>query len=553
MLGDWLLVGSARSSIVSGSESSQMGVGAPVAENQAKVYLPKGEWYDFWTGHRRQSPGEWQIADWPSYAGGPLLVKGGAIIPMGPVTSYIDQEPLEVIRLDIYPAGTSQYTVYEDDGRTYDYQKGEFTTTDVKVSEHRDAIEVNVGPRRGSYPAMPQRRAYLISVHTAYRPVGIFRNGQALREMDSWQDLVRSAGAHGWYFDEQTQVAWVKATTGWRFGADRRGAQNDPEQDTAHWDNAATGESAGSQIRLALPQIVVTAQQAALAAGPGDHTFVRAVITDPRSGKVDPRSGVPVRFTVAGPASFSGNPTVMSRNGIAEIDLRAGSTAGTVTVSASAPTLPGTTTTLVIDGPPARLKVEVPETPILADGRSIAAVRVTVLDAAGRTVANASQPVQLSIEGQGALDCGAAPCSLPLEKGSAKTKVIATTTAGQIQIRARVEGLEPVEATLETVRGEFRLQASPPERIKLVSDGSWLKYRVNLYATVEKDGRILRRAAGTVHLHITGPSGSTPPPDRDATLVNGIATFSDVGFDPPAKYVFHVTGEGVEPAEIPIY
>ena len=69
-----------------------------------------------------------------------------------------------------------------------------------------------------------------------------------------------------------------------------------------------------------------------------------------------------------------------------------------------------------------------------------------------------------------------------------------------------MEGLETVEATLKTVRGEFRLQASPPERIKLVSDGSWLKYRVNLYATVEKDGKILRSAAGVVHLHITGPA-----------------------------------------------
>ena len=553
MLGDWLLVGSARSSIVSGSESSQMGVGAPLAKNQAKVYFPKGEWYDFWTGHRRESPGEWQIADWPSYAGGPLLVKGGAIIPMGPVTSYIGQEPLEVIRLDIYPAGASQYTVYEDDGRTYDYQKGAFATTDVKVNEHRDAIDVNIGARRGSYPGMPQRRAYLISLHTAYRPVSVSRNGKALRELDSWQNLVRSAGAHGWYYDEQTQIAWVKATAGWRFGADARGAQHDPEQDAAFWDNAATGESAGYQIRIALPQIVVTAQQAALAAGATDHTLVRAVITDPRTGNVDPRSGVPVRFTVAGPASFSGNPTVLSKAGIAEINLRGGSTAGSVTVSASAPNLPGSTTTLVIYGPPARLKVEVPETPILADGHSIAAVRVTVLDAGGRTVTNASRPVQLNIEGQGALDCGAAPCTLPLKQGSAKAAVIATTTAGQIQIRAQVEGLEPVEATLETVRGEFRLQASPPERIKLVSDGSWLKYRVNLYATVEQDGRILRSAAGTVHLHITGPSGSTPPPDRDATLVNGIATFSDVGFEPPAKYVFHVTGEGMEPAGIPIY
>ena len=120
-------------------------------------------------------------------------------------------------------------------------------------------------------------------------------------------------------------------------------------------------------------------------------------------------------------------------------------------------------------------------------------------------------------------------------------------------IHARAKGLEPSEAVLDTVRGKFRLQASPPERIKLVSNGSWLKYRVNIYATIESEGKIIRSATNTVHLHITGPVGSTPPADREVKAVNGIATFSDIGFEPPAKYVFHVSSNGVEPADTPIY
>ena len=124
LLGDWLLVGSARPTLASGAETAQMGVGEQVTDTHAKVYLPEGKWYDFWTGRRLTSKGEWHTAEWPPYAGGPLLVKGGAIIPMGPVITYVDQEPLEVIRLDVYPAGESQYAVYEDDGRTYEYQKG---------------------------------------------------------------------------------------------------------------------------------------------------------------------------------------------------------------------------------------------------------------------------------------------------------------------------------------------------------------------------------------------------------------------------------------------
>jgi alpha-glucosidase (family GH31 glycosyl hydrolase) len=553
MLGDWLLVGSARPTMASGAETSQMGVGAAVTENQAKVYLPKGEWYDFWTGHRRQSPGEWQSADWPSYAGGPLLVKGGAIIPMGPVTACVDQEPLEVIRLDIYPAGKSQYSLYEDDGRTYDYLKGAFATTEVKVNEPRDGINVIVGPRRGSYRDMPKRRAYLMSVHTAYHPVDVLLYGLELRESRSLRELVSNSQLRGWYYDEQQQVVWIKARAGWHYGADGRGPQGDPEQDTAYWDDAAAGEGAGYQVHIALPQVVVSTQEAALAAGANAHTLVRAMIIDPHTGSVDPRSGVLAKFTVAGPASFGRNPFVLSKHGVAEIDLRAGSSAGIVTVSASAPNLGMSKTTLAVFGPPARLKVEVRDSQLLADGHSKAAAQVTVLDAVGQRVIDAAPAVQLSVDGEGALDCGPKACSIPTQQGRGEASVISTTVPGQVRIQARAAGLDPADATIETMRGKFRLQASPPERIKLVSNGSWLKYRVNIYATIEADGKIIRSATNIVHLHITGPAGSAPPADRDVKAINGIATFNDIGFEPPAKYVFHVSSAGVEPGEIPIY
>ncbi|MGD1101520.1 MAG: DUF5110 domain-containing protein [Terriglobia bacterium] len=554
LLGDWLLVGSARPTLVSGSESSQMGVGEQVTDTHAKVYLPEGKWYDFWTGRRLTSKGEWHTAEWPSYAGGPLLVRGGAIIPMGPVTAYVDQEPLEVLRLDIYPAGESQYALYEDDGRTYEYQKGAFATTEVKVNESREAVVINVGARRGSYRDMPKRRAYLMSVHVALRPVAVSRRGQALQEHESLEALVGNSGLCGWYYDEQKQIVWVKATTGWRYGADSRGPQKDPEQDTAYWDDAAAGENAGYPIRIALPQIVVTTQEAAMAAGGSARTRMRAAITDPRRGEVDHRFGVPVKFTVAGPASFGGEaPTVISKDGIAEIDLLAGAAAGKVKVSASAPNMAGSEAALSVYGPPARLKLELQSTQILADGRSSSAVRVTLLDAVGQKVMNTAQAVQLSIEGEGTLDCGAATCSIPSQEGAVEAKVTSTTAPGWVRIHARAEGLERAEAALDTVRGKFRLQASPPERIKLVSDGSWLKYRVNIYATIEAEGKVLRSATNTVHLHITGPEGSAPPADREVTAVNGIATFNDIGFEPPAKYVFHVSTHGVEPADIPIY
>jgi hypothetical protein len=554
LLGDWLLVGSARPTAVSGSESSQMGVGEQITDRHAKVYLPKGKWYDLWTGRASESHGEWQTAEWPSYAGGPLLVKGGAIIPMGPVTAYVDQEPLEVVRLDIYPAGESHYTIYEDDGWTYAYQKGAFATTEVKVSESREAVEINVGARQGSFRNMPERRAYLLSAHMALAPVAVSRRGHVLPENNSLQALVGNTGGYGWYFDAQKQTLWVKATKGWRYGADSRGPGKDPEQDTAYWDKAATGENAGYLIRITVPQIVVTTQDAALGAGGKAHTQIRATITDPRSGQVDRRSGIPVRFTVAGPASFtSKHSTIIAKDGIAEIDLMSGATAGKVVVGASAPRLPGGMTALIVYGPPARLNLELQPTQILADGRSSAAVRVTSVDAAGQRVMSSTQVVQLSVEGEGSLQGGAATGSVSPQEGLVEAKVTSTNIPDRVRIHARAEGLEPAEVVLDTVRGKFRLQASPPERIKLVSNGSWLKYQVNIYATIEAEGKIIRSATNTVHLHITGPPGQILPADREVKAINGIATFNDIGFEPPAKYIFHVTSDGVAPADIPIY
>ena len=94
------------------------------------VYLPAGRWFDYWTGEEFESEGQWiENYSFPDTAGGPLFVKGGAIIPMGQVMAFVDKEPLDIVVLDIYPYETSAYTLYEDDGTTYDYETGGYATT----------------------------------------------------------------------------------------------------------------------------------------------------------------------------------------------------------------------------------------------------------------------------------------------------------------------------------------------------------------------------------------------------------------------------------------
>ncbi len=98
---------------------------APVTEQGATsrmVYLPAGaDWYNYWTGERVRG-GQSIQADAPIDML-PLFVRAGSIVPLGePVESTHQQQKLSGLR--VYPGADADFTLYEDDGRTYDYEKG---------------------------------------------------------------------------------------------------------------------------------------------------------------------------------------------------------------------------------------------------------------------------------------------------------------------------------------------------------------------------------------------------------------------------------------------
>lgn len=121
------------------------------------VYLPQGsEWYDFWTGEKI-SGGQQVLAD-ASIDKIPLFVKAGAIIPMGPIVQYADQQADSVLEIRIYPGADGQFTLYEDENDNYDYEKGIFSTINIKWDDkHRS---VTIGDRKGSFPGMLKKRVF---------------------------------------------------------------------------------------------------------------------------------------------------------------------------------------------------------------------------------------------------------------------------------------------------------------------------------------------------------------------------------------------------------
>lgn len=104
---------------------------APVTERGATsrdVYLPKGaDWYDFWTG-QRIAGGQSIHRDAP-LAVLPLYVRAGSILPLGPEEEYTNEYPSAPIELRIYPGADGDAKLYDDDGLTFNYEKGKYSWT----------------------------------------------------------------------------------------------------------------------------------------------------------------------------------------------------------------------------------------------------------------------------------------------------------------------------------------------------------------------------------------------------------------------------------------
>ena len=99
---------------------------APVVEQGARrrmVYLPAGEWYDFWTGEKHT--GGWLMREAPLDLC-PIYVKAGTILPLYPDQRYTDELADPALILRCYP-GEGAWEHYRDNGRDYAYQDGAYT------------------------------------------------------------------------------------------------------------------------------------------------------------------------------------------------------------------------------------------------------------------------------------------------------------------------------------------------------------------------------------------------------------------------------------------
>jgi alpha-glucosidase (family GH31 glycosyl hydrolase) len=180
------------------------------------VYLPEGEWYDFWT-HERHSGGEGVSVAAPLDTI-PVFVRRGAIIPTGPVLQRSDERPLDALTLLVYPpppaagggAAPAESVLYEDDGVSQGYRRGERALTALRCRATGDAISVEVGPTEGRYAGQLATRDLTLRLPLEAPPSGVavaFDGGPptSLPQVDS----AATRGTAVCWWREAPSLVWV--------------------------------------------------------------------------------------------------------------------------------------------------------------------------------------------------------------------------------------------------------------------------------------------------------------------------------------------------------
>ena len=141
------------------TENGSTGAVYFTATKTATKYLPKGaQWYDFWTGQRYQ--GGQNVELQTSIDRVPMFVRAGSILPLGPEMQYVGEKSWDNLELRVYPGANGSFVLYEDEGDSYNYEKGTYTTITFDWSDKSRTL--TIGARRGSYPGMLQFRTFTV-------------------------------------------------------------------------------------------------------------------------------------------------------------------------------------------------------------------------------------------------------------------------------------------------------------------------------------------------------------------------------------------------------
>ena len=140
-------------------DSSQETVVDWTETKTASKYLPKGAtWYDFWTN--KAYKGGQTITLETTFDRVPMFVRAGSILPLGPEMQYVGEKSWDNLELRLYPGADGSFTLYEDEGDNYNYEKGYYATITFQWNDK--SRQLTIGTRQGGYKGMILDRKFTI-------------------------------------------------------------------------------------------------------------------------------------------------------------------------------------------------------------------------------------------------------------------------------------------------------------------------------------------------------------------------------------------------------
>jgi len=145
------------------------------------IYLPDGNWIDYWTG-KKFSGQKTVYCKAPENRGGPLFIKDGAIIPYQKPMQFIGEHPVDTLIVRVFPEKQSSYTLLEDDGKTFDFEKGIIAKTRFECNSTDKQTEFVIQPTQGSYSGMSGSRTYQLEIEFSIKPAQVMVNGSKIEK-----------------------------------------------------------------------------------------------------------------------------------------------------------------------------------------------------------------------------------------------------------------------------------------------------------------------------------------------------------------------------------
>ena len=131
------------------------------AGKTAEKYLPEGaSWYDFWTEQKHK--GGQSVRLETALDRVPMFVRAGSILPLAPVMQYAGERQWDNLEIIVYPGADATFTLYEDEGDNYNYEKGQYSTITFRWNDK--AGKLSVGKRAGAFKGMLNKRTFNVRV-----------------------------------------------------------------------------------------------------------------------------------------------------------------------------------------------------------------------------------------------------------------------------------------------------------------------------------------------------------------------------------------------------